>query len=83
VSGFDSTEDSSFTSEVCHDSRFLAVSSMDLKTGLLSVKNFKAAFVSLNRQPKLDYLKGEGTVLVVFRISRLEHLDLLACQADC
>ncbi|KAJ8447625.1 hypothetical protein Cgig2_031679 [Carnegiea gigantea] len=63
---FDSSEDSLFTSKVCHDSRFLAVSSMDLKTGLLSIENFKAAFVSLNRQPKLDYLKGLfnlGTIL--------------------
>lgn len=53
---------------------FLAVSSMDLKTGLLSVENFKAAFVSLNRQPKLDYLK-DCSILELFILVCMKRLE--------
>ncbi|GMH25990.1 hypothetical protein Nepgr_027833 [Nepenthes gracilis] len=37
---------------------FLAVSSMDVTSGLLSLGNFKTALLSMQRQPKLECLKN-------------------------
>ena len=50
--------------------RFLSVSSMNLKAGVLSFENLRKAFVSMDRQPKLEFLKG--TLIVTgLRISRI------------
>lgn len=40
------------------DVRFRAVSLMNLESGLLSLENFKAALSSMQRQPKLEAIRG-------------------------
>lgn len=50
-------------SKIYYAFRFLSVSTMDMKRGILSVENFNMAVVKLNRQPKLEFLKGEKTLL--------------------
>lgn len=41
-----------------HDTRFRAVSYMDLGSGLLSLENFITALSTMERQPKLECIKG-------------------------
>lgn len=41
-----------------HDSRFRAVSYMDMGSGFLSLENFKTALSNIQRQPKLECIKG-------------------------
>lgn len=41
-----------------HDTRFRAVSYMDLGSGFLSLENFKTALSNIQRQPKLECIKG-------------------------
>lgn len=43
---------------MAHITRFYAVCHMDLSSGALSVENFKSALASIQRQPKLEALKG-------------------------
>ncbi|CAO2830144.1 unnamed protein product [Amaranthus hypochondriacus] len=53
---------------------FLSVSSMDLKTGMLSVENFKMALTRVNRQTKLEYLK-ECSVLELYILVCMKRLE--------
>ena len=58
------------------DIRFRAVSSMNLESGLLSLENFKAAVSSMQRQPKLEAVRGT--------ISQLEkNLDTRLTDRIC
>lgn len=43
---------------VDHDTRFRAVSDMDLESGMLSLENFKTALSNIQRHPKLECIKG-------------------------
>ncbi|GAB4829871.1 origin recognition complex subunit 4 [Ancistrocladus abbreviatus] len=63
-------------STVHHFLRFLfvAVSSMELKSGLLSVKNFEAALSSLGRQPKLEYIK-DCSLLELYLLVCMKRLE--------
>ncbi|KAL9246206.1 hypothetical protein vseg_019771 [Gypsophila vaccaria] len=53
---------------------FLVVSSINLKAGLLSVENLTKAFVSINRQPKLDFLK-DCSVLELYILVCMKRLE--------
>ncbi|KAK9676281.1 hypothetical protein RND81_11G066500 [Saponaria officinalis] len=53
---------------------FLAVSSMNLKTGLLTTESLTKAFVSLNRQPKLEFLK-DCSVLELYILVCMKRLE--------
>lgn len=50
---------------------FRAISSMILESGLLSLENFKSAFSSMQRQPKLEAVRGTISQLE----KKLESLD--------
>ncbi|XP_021773999.1 origin of replication complex subunit 4-like isoform X1 [Chenopodium quinoa] len=54
---------------------FLSVSTMDMKTGILSIENFKRAVVRLNRQPKLEYLK-DCSVLELYILVCMKRLEV-------
>lgn len=54
---------------------FLSISTMDLKTGILSVENFKRAVVRINRQPKLEYLK-DCSVLELYMLVCMKRLEV-------
>uniref|UniRef100_A0A803LJR4 Origin recognition complex subunit 4 C-terminal domain-containing protein n=1 Tax=Chenopodium quinoa TaxID=63459 RepID=A0A803LJR4_CHEQI len=55
--------------------RFLSVSTMDMKTGILSIENFKRAVVRINRQPKLEYLK-DCSVLELYILVCMKRLEV-------
>ncbi|KAH9609050.1 hypothetical protein KSS87_007664 [Heliosperma pusillum] len=54
---------------------FSAVSSMNLKTGFLSIENLKAAFVGMNRQPKIEFLK-DCSVLELYILVCMKRLEV-------
>ncbi|XP_021727323.1 origin of replication complex subunit 4-like isoform X4 [Chenopodium quinoa] len=54
---------------------FLSVSTMDMKTGILSIENFKRAVVRINRQPKLEYLK-DCSVLELYILVCMKRLEV-------
>ncbi|KAL2559747.1 origin recognition complex subunit 4 [Forsythia ovata] len=63
-------------STVNHLLRFLfsAVSHMDLKSGLLSLENFKGALSTIQRQPKLEALK-DCSVLELYILVCMKRLE--------
>lgn len=48
-----------------HDTRFRAVSYMDLESGMLSLENFKAALSNIQRHPKLECIKGRRIYILL------------------
>lgn len=48
----------SYSLFIDHVTRFRAVSSMDLESGMLSLENFKTALSNIQRHPKLESIKG-------------------------
>ncbi|KNA06135.1 hypothetical protein SOVF_183890 isoform B [Spinacia oleracea] len=54
---------------------FLSVSTMDLKTGILSVENFKSVVEKINRKPKLEYLK-DCSVLELYILVCMKRLEV-------
>ncbi|KAL2904760.1 Origin of replication complex subunit 4 [Bienertia sinuspersici] len=54
---------------------FLSVSSMDLKTGILSVENFMTAVVRMNRQPKLECTK-DCSILELYILVCMKRLEM-------
>lgn len=61
----------SHLTSVCTYTRFIAVCHMDMKSGFLTLENFKAALTGVQRQPKLECLKGtsfekEKSVFLLF-----------------
>ncbi|XP_022873894.1 origin of replication complex subunit 4 isoform X6 [Olea europaea var. sylvestris] len=63
-------------STVNHLQRFLfsTVSHMDLKSGLLSLENFKAALSTIQRQPKLEVLK-DCSILELYILVCMKRLE--------
>ncbi|KAL8128970.1 hypothetical protein V2J09_018125 [Rumex salicifolius] len=53
---------------------FMAVSSLDLKSGILSIDNFSAAIFALQKQPKLDCLK-ECSILELYILVCMKRLE--------
>ncbi|XAR52473.1 hypothetical protein NMG60_11020574 [Bertholletia excelsa] len=68
-----SNSDSTFN----HLLRFLfsAVCFVDLRTGFLSLENFKAALATIQRAPKLDYLK-DCSVLELYILVCMKRLEV-------
>ncbi|KAL1295995.1 hypothetical protein AAHE18_19G251100 [Arachis hypogaea] len=66
-----------FDSSVKHLLKFLfcAISQMDLKTGFLSLENFKTAFSSINRQPKLECLRN-SSILELYILVCMKRLEV-------
>ncbi|XP_074274906.1 origin of replication complex subunit 4 [Silene latifolia] len=54
---------------------FSAVSAMNVKAGFLSIENLKAAFVSMNRQPKIEFLK-DCSVLELYILVCMKRLEV-------
>ena len=59
------------------DARFVAISRMELKSGFLSLENFKAALSRIQRQPKQECIKG----LPICSLAFISCLDV-PCQLD-
>ncbi|RHN82344.1 putative origin recognition complex subunit 4, P-loop containing nucleoside triphosphate hydrolase [Medicago truncatula] len=67
-----------FDSSVKHLLKFLfyAVSHMDLQTGFLSRENFETAFTNIQRQPKLECLKTDCSVLELYILVSMKRLEV-------
>ncbi|GKB92817.1 origin of replication complex subunit 4 [Tanacetum coccineum] len=57
------------------DSTFSAVSYIDLKTGLMTLDNFKSALSTIHRQPKLDCLK-DCSILELYIMVCMKRLEV-------
>ncbi|KAG2264605.1 hypothetical protein Bca52824_071684 [Brassica carinata] len=55
---------------------FRAVSSMNLESGLLSLENFKTAFSSMLRQPKLEAVRADCSILELYLLVCMRRLEV-------
>ncbi|CAN7002688.1 unnamed protein product [Brassica oleracea var. botrytis] len=55
---------------------FRAVSSMNLESGLLSLENFKAALSSMQRQPKLEAVRADCSILELYLLVCMRRLEV-------
>ncbi|CDY17695.1 BnaA06g35140D [Brassica napus] len=55
---------------------FRAVSSMNLESGLLSLENFKTALSSMQRQPKLEAVRADCSILELYLLVCMRRLEV-------
>ncbi|ESR61572.1 Origin of replication complex subunit 4 [Citrus sinensis] len=55
---------------------FLAVSYMDLESGFLSFENFKTALSNSHRQPKLECIKADCSILELYILVCMKRLEV-------
>ncbi|CAF1919657.1 unnamed protein product [Brassica oleracea] len=55
---------------------FRAVSSMNLESGLLSLETFKAALSSMQRQPKLEAVRADCSILELYLLVCMRRLEV-------
>ncbi|KAL9401777.1 hypothetical protein Peur_005626 [Populus x canadensis] len=57
------------------DARFIAISNMELKSGFLSLENFKDALSSIQRQPKQECIK-DCSILELYILVCMKRLEI-------
>nr|VDD25674.1 unnamed protein product [Brassica oleracea] len=55
---------------------FRAVSSMNLESGILSLETFKAALSSMQRQPKLEAVRADCSILELYLLVCMRRLEV-------